>query len=65
MSDLTHEVKDWQSPVAEWLSTTFPRFKEIQAEFRIGAGPQQILMPAEGVSMSAVKPRGLVPGWGS
>lgn len=46
MSALTYEVKDRQSPVAAWLGTTFPQFKEIQAEFRIGAGPQRVLMPA-------------------
>ena len=51
MSALTYEVKDRQSPVAAWLSTTFPQFKEIQAEFRIGAGPQRVLMPA-GVATS-------------
>jgi len=30
MSALTYEVKDRQSPVSAWLSTTFPQFKEIQ-----------------------------------
>lgn len=46
MSALTYEVKDRQSPVAAWLSTTFPQFKEIQDEFRIAAGVQRVLMPA-------------------
>ncbi|WP_433531029.1 hypothetical protein ACQPYA_02565 [Micromonospora sp. CA-263727] len=46
MSALTYEVKDRQSPVAAWLSATFPYHKEIQAEFRSAAGPQQVLMPA-------------------
>jgi hypothetical protein len=45
MSALTYEVKDRQSPVAAWLNATFPQFKEIQAEFRIGAGAQQVMMP--------------------
>jgi hypothetical protein len=39
-------VKDRQSPVAVWLSATFPQHKEIQTQFRIAAGPQRILMPA-------------------
>ncbi|MEV7630719.1 hypothetical protein [Actinoplanes sp. NPDC089786] len=38
-------MKDRQSPVAAWLSTTFPEHREIQAEFRIGAGRQRVLMP--------------------
>lgn len=46
MSALTYEVKDRQSPVAKWLTATFPEFREVQAEFRIQAGPQQVLMPA-------------------
>lgn len=46
MSALTYEVKDRQSPVAAWLSATFPQHKEIQAQFRIAAGPQRIVMPA-------------------
>uniref|UniRef100_UPI000480A134 hypothetical protein n=1 Tax=Salinispora fenicalii TaxID=1137263 RepID=UPI000480A134 len=46
MSALTYEVKDRQSPVAAWLGVTFPQHKEIQAEFRVGAGAQQVLMPA-------------------
>lgn len=46
MSALTYEVKDRQSPVAAWLSTTFPEHREIQAQFRIGAGRQRVLMPA-------------------
>jgi hypothetical protein len=46
MSALTFEVKDRRSPVAAWLSTTFPQFKEIQAEFRIGGGVQQVMMPS-------------------
>lgn len=46
MSALTYEVKDRQSPVAAWLGATFPQHKEIQAEFRVGAGAQQVLMPA-------------------
>jgi len=45
MSALTYEVKDRQSPVAAWLSTTFPECKEIQNKFRIEAGPQQVTMP--------------------
>lgn len=45
MSALTYEVKDRQSPVAVWLSTTFPECKEIQSKFRIEAGPQQVTMP--------------------
>lgn len=43
---MTYEVKDRQSPVARWLIATFPEFREVQAEFRIGAGPQRVLMPA-------------------
>lgn len=46
MSALTYEVKDTQSPVAVWLRTTFPEYKEIQAAFRVAAGPQQLVMPA-------------------
>lgn len=46
MSALTYEVKDRQSPVAAWLHATFPQHKDIQAEFRTGAGPQRVLMPA-------------------
>ena len=46
MSALTYEVKDRQSPVAAWLGATFPQHKEIQAEFRVAAGTQQVLMPA-------------------
>lgn len=46
MSALTYEVKDRQSPVAAWLNATFPQHKEIQAQFRIDAGPQRVLMPA-------------------
>jgi len=43
---LTYEVKDRQSPVAGWLGATFPQYKEIQSEFRVAAGVQQVLMPA-------------------
>lgn len=46
MSALTYEVKDRQSPVAAWLSATFPQFKEIQTQFRVVAGVQQVMMPA-------------------
>jgi len=46
MSALTYEVKDAQSPVAVWLRTTFPEFKEVQTAFRVAAGPQRVLMPA-------------------
>ncbi|GGJ90540.1 hypothetical protein GCM10010123_20480 [Pilimelia anulata] len=46
MSALTYEVKDPRSPVAIWLRTTFPEHREIQSQFRAGAGPQQVLMPA-------------------
>lgn len=46
MSALTYEVKDRQSPVAQWLSHTFPDHKDIQTEFRTKAGPQRVLMPA-------------------
>ncbi|WFE26177.1 hypothetical protein O7623_22905 [Solwaraspora sp. WMMD791] len=46
MSALTYEVKDRQSPVAAWLGATFPQYKEIQSEFRVAAGVQQVLMPA-------------------
>ncbi|MFI6162990.1 hypothetical protein ACIA59_23945 [Micromonospora haikouensis] len=46
MSALTYEVKDVRSPVAVWLRTTFPAAKEIQAEFRLAAGPQRVVMPA-------------------
>lgn len=46
MSPLTVEVRDRQSPVAAWLSSTFPEAKEIQNQFRVAAGPQRILMPA-------------------
>lgn len=49
MSALTYEVKDARSPVAVWLRTTFPEHREIQADFRVAAGPQQVVMPA-GVS---------------
>ena len=41
MSALTAEVRDRQSPVATWLSTTFPEFKE---QFRIAVS-RAILMP--------------------
>lgn len=43
MSALTYEVKDRTSPVAGWLRTTFPHYKDIQAEFRVAAGPARIL----------------------
>ncbi|WP_199489337.1 hypothetical protein [Micromonospora craniellae] len=46
MSALTYEVKDARSPVCVWLRTTFPEAKEIQAEFRLAAGPQRVVMPA-------------------
>lgn len=46
MSALTYEVKDVRSPVAVWLRATFPAAKEIQAEFRLRAGPQRVVMPA-------------------
>ncbi|MFI6783758.1 hypothetical protein [Micromonospora sp. NPDC050276] len=46
MSALTYEVKDRQSPVAAWLGVTFAQHKEIQAEFRVAAGPQRVVMPA-------------------
>ena len=46
MSALTYEVKDRHSPVATWLGATFPQYKEIQAEFRVAAGVQRVLMPA-------------------
>ncbi|MDG4793056.1 hypothetical protein [Micromonospora sp. WMMD1082] len=45
MSALTYEVKDARSPVAVWLRTRFPAYKEIQAEFRVAAGPQRLAMP--------------------
>ena len=28
-----------------WLSAMFPQHKEIQAQFRVAAGPQRVLMP--------------------
>lgn len=43
---MTYEVKDVRSPVAVWLRTTFPAAKEVQAEFRLAAGPQRVVMPA-------------------
>ncbi|MFG1913014.1 hypothetical protein [Kribbella sp. NPDC048928] len=46
MSALTDEVRDPASPVALWLRATFPGHKEVQASFRVAAGPQQLLMPA-------------------
>ena len=46
MSSLTAEVKDRKSPVAAWLSTTFPDFTEVQKEFRDTAGTQRIHPPA-------------------
>jgi hypothetical protein len=46
MSALTDEVRDPARPVALWLRATFPGHREIQASFRVAAGPQQVLMPA-------------------
>jgi hypothetical protein len=43
MSALTYEVKDRTSPVAGWLQATFPHYKDIQAAFRIEAGPAKVL----------------------
>jgi hypothetical protein len=43
MSALTYEVKNRNSPVAQWLSATFPHYKDVQAAFRIGAGPARVL----------------------
>lgn len=45
MSALTYEVKDRTSPVARWLLSTFPHYKEIQAAFRVEAGPARVLPP--------------------
>ncbi|MEV6348365.1 nitrilase-related carbon-nitrogen hydrolase [Actinoplanes sp. NPDC051851] len=49
MSALTAELKDRQSPVAAWLSTTFPECREVQDEFRKAAGAQRISMSAGAV----------------
>jgi hypothetical protein len=43
MSALTYEIKNAKSPVAQWLRATFPHHKQIQTDFRIAAGPAQIL----------------------
>lgn len=43
MSALTYEIKDAKSPVTQWLRTTFPNHKQVQADFRLGAGPAQVL----------------------
>ncbi|PPA60414.1 hypothetical protein [Micromonospora chalcea] len=43
MSALTSEIKDRNSPVAQWLSATFPHYKEIQTSFRTGAGSALVL----------------------
>ena len=40
---MTYEIKDLTSPVAQWLRTTFPHTKEVQAAFRIGAGAARVL----------------------
>jgi hypothetical protein len=49
MSALTYEIKDPRSPVAVWLRTTFPHFKEVQAALRRAAGTARIL-PSEAVA---------------
>lgn len=43
MSALTYEIKDAASPVARWLRVTFPHYKEIQAEYRVGAGVARVV----------------------
>jgi hypothetical protein len=47
MSALTYEIKDPRSPVALWLRARFPHHKEIQAAYRVAAGPARLLPPAE------------------
>ncbi|WP_091345742.1 hypothetical protein [Micromonospora rhizosphaerae] len=49
MSALTYEIKNRNSPVAQWLDATFPHYKEIQAGFRTAAGPARVL-PSKQVS---------------
>ena len=39
MSSLTREVKDSRSPVATWLRTRLPHHNEVQADYRVAAGP--------------------------
>jgi hypothetical protein len=43
MSALTYEIKTRNSPVAQWLTATFPHYKEIQIGFRTAAGPARVL----------------------
>jgi hypothetical protein len=49
MSALTYEIKNRNSPVAKWLDATFPNYKEIQKNFRVGAGAAHVL-PGKQVS---------------
>jgi hypothetical protein len=50
VSALTYEVADPHSPVSVWLRTTFPHYKQIQAEYRAAAGVA-LVVPRESVAL--------------